>query len=123
MEREGGPVDPLCCYQEIYNLIFSGQNHDQAQPNKNMLDYPIYKHLIQFSNLVDQNGLLLTTQSNGVSANPQGSQAAKAVASASGEVGTNSKAAEEKKGEAEENKEGGEAELAYEGGGGDTQNT
>lgn len=22
-EREGGPVDPLCCFQEVYEIIFS----------------------------------------------------------------------------------------------------
>lgn len=29
-EREGGPVDPLCCFKEVYNTIFSfSQQLDQ----------------------------------------------------------------------------------------------
>lgn len=58
-EREGGPVDPLCCFKEIYETIFTYQQQiDQAQLKKNMHEYPIYKHLIQFSTLVDAQGQL-----------------------------------------------------------------
>jgi hypothetical protein len=87
-----------------------------------LLEYPIYKHLIQFSNLVDKNGLLMTDPGNGVSANLLANPA-KVAGNGSGEAATDSKAVEEKKGDGEEENEGGEADLAYEGGGGDTQNT
>jgi hypothetical protein len=59
-EREGGPVDPLCCFQEIYTTIFSYSQHlDPVQLKKNMYEYPIFKHLIQFSNLIDSQGNLI----------------------------------------------------------------
>ena len=65
-EREGGPVDPLCCFEEVYMTIFSQQKDPQTnktadkpeQLKKNMYDYPIYKNLVQFSTLVDKNGVL-----------------------------------------------------------------
>ena len=31
-----------------------------------MLEYPIYKHLIQFSSLIDKNGNLISDPNNGV---------------------------------------------------------
>jgi len=50
-------VDPLCCFKEVYTTIFSfSQQHDQDQLVENMKKYPIFKHLIQFSNLVDTEG-------------------------------------------------------------------
>jgi hypothetical protein len=65
-ERDGGPVDPLCCFEEVYTIIFK-----QSYPNpafnssttgslkQSMYDYPIYKHLVQFSQLIDENGQLI----------------------------------------------------------------
>lgn len=38
-------MDPLCCFEEVYGIIFKVTN--------GMYEYPIFKHLIQFSNLVD----------------------------------------------------------------------
>lgn len=58
-EREGGPVDPLACFSEIYTQIFSYQSQvTSVQLTKNMYEYPIFKHLIQFSQLVDADGIL-----------------------------------------------------------------
>ena len=82
-----------------------------------MLEYPIYKHLIQFSNLVDKNGVLITDQPNGVQPGLV-AQTAKPLNTVGDGVVT---AVEENKNEAEEQHEGGETDLAYEGGGGDTQ--
>lgn len=46
-EREGGPVDPLCCFKEVFTTIFSfSQQLDHDQLMKNMKEYPIFKHLI-----------------------------------------------------------------------------
>ena len=101
-EREGGPVDPLCCFKVVFTTIFSfSQQLDQEQLNKNMKEYPIFKHLIQFSNLVDPQGNFLDGKD------------------------CDSKAKEENKKVEDKNedldKEGGEAENdAYEGG--DSQN-
>jgi len=76
-ERDGGPVDPLCCFEDVYVTIFghtlndgidtANQTQQQIQKNQeekmrlldSMYDYPIYKNLIQFSNMVDVNGQLL----------------------------------------------------------------
>lgn len=38
-------MDPLCCFEEVYTIIFKVAN--------GMYEYPIFKHLVQFSNLVD----------------------------------------------------------------------
>jgi hypothetical protein len=46
-EREGGPVDPLCCFREVFNTIFSyGITLSPSELDKSMKDYPIFKHLI-----------------------------------------------------------------------------
>jgi len=102
-EREGGPVDPLCCFKVVFTTIFSfSQQLDQDQLNKNMKEYPIFKHLIQFSNMVD----------------PQGNFIDKDCDSKGKEE---NKKTEEKPEEKELAKEGGEEESeAYEGG--DSQN-
>jgi len=70
-----------------------------------MLDYPIYKHLIQFSSLIDKNGNLLNDPNAALQSKPPGSEEAKGDGD---RVGVD---------EEDEQKEGG----AYEGG--DTQNT
>lgn len=61
-EREGGPVDPLCCFQEVYSAIFKHQYSDPNVLIDNMYNYPIYQHLSQFSSLVDDNGKLKNLQ-------------------------------------------------------------
>lgn len=60
-ERDGGPVDPLCCFEEIYFTIFqfNPQTHDANKFRDQMHAYPIFQHLRQFSNLIDENGRLL----------------------------------------------------------------
>ena len=60
-ERDGGPVDPLCCFEEIYFTIFqfNPQTHDAGKFREQMHAYPIFQHLRQFSNLIDENGRLL----------------------------------------------------------------
>ena len=60
-ERDGGPVDPLCCFEEIYFTIFqfNPQQHDATKFRDQMHAYPIFQHLRQFSNLIDENGRLL----------------------------------------------------------------
>jgi hypothetical protein len=70
-ERDGGPVDPLCCFEEVYNIIFKMSYPNPAFSSvsagslkQSMYDYPIYKHLIQFSTLVDANGHLVAGASN-----------------------------------------------------------
>lgn len=69
-EREGGPVDPLICFEEVYMTIFSQQKdpHTKEKPatqeelRENMHNYPIFKQLTQFSNLIDENGKLMQVQ-------------------------------------------------------------
>jgi len=87
-----------------------------------MLEYPIYKHLIQFSNLVDKSGNLMIDPNSGLPTNMGATQNTK-LPVASGEGATDAKTGEENKADDEEEHEGGERDLAYEGGGGDTQNT
>jgi hypothetical protein len=41
-EREGGPVDPLCCFQEVYSAIFKHQYGDPNVLIDNMYAYPIF---------------------------------------------------------------------------------
>lgn len=61
-EREGGPVDPLSCFYEIFKTIFAyQQNLDKEAMLNKMNEYPIFQHLKQFSNLIDENGNLKTT--------------------------------------------------------------
>jgi len=65
-EREGGPVDPLCCFKDVFECIFS--QYIQQQKDNTLLEadkykcdmygYPIFKHLMQFSNLIDAEGKL-----------------------------------------------------------------
>ena len=59
-ERDGGPVDPLCCFEEIYFTIFqfNPQSTDAGKFREQMHAYPIFQHLKQFSNLIDENGHL-----------------------------------------------------------------
>lgn len=73
-ERDGGPVDPLCCFDETYMTIFAHnlQDDQDGQNNKNheerekirtsMYDYPIFKNLIQFSNMVENGRLVKQTE-------------------------------------------------------------
>ena len=45
---------------EVYYKIFSfSQQKERQEVFQSMLDYPIYKHLAQFSYLVDDKGVLL----------------------------------------------------------------
>lgn len=43
-ERKGGPIDTLTNYQQVFEILFKGDKKHQSYS-----DYPMYKHLAQFS--------------------------------------------------------------------------
>ena len=91
-----------------------------------MLEYPIYKHLIQFSSLIDKNGNLLSDPYNGVPGQYGGSSQPKSNMNGeeakAGDNDSSKKKNEDDKDTPLWEGEGGEKDdFAYEGG--DTQNT
>lgn len=67
-------MDPLCCFEEVFRIIFQQQkdpatNEIAGTPailRENMHNYPIFQHLCQFSDLVDENNQLVANASYSV---------------------------------------------------------